>query len=173
MRLIFTSAVFVAALIVCSSAFGASQARCGKHELPWGSQCWHVVKERAHFALWLDDRGVLDQFADKHRPLAERFGPYWPPRKPEARAAVHAVWPQRLWPIVDCIVSREAGWYWRAHNDVYPDDSYGLFQINQLAWRLPDPVRLFDPEFNARVAYGLYRRAGFAPWRGGRYSCGF
>lgn len=170
MRFILTTAAIAAALILCSSSFGAT--RCGKHEVAWGKQCWHVVRERAHFALWLDDRGVLDQFADRHRNLAERFGAYWPPRKPEARAAAHAIWPRSTWPILDCVIGRESGWYWRAFNPVYPDRSMGLLQINTLAHKVPDEIRLFDPVYNLRVGLALYRRAGWAPWRGGRYSCG-
>lgn len=70
----------------------------------------------------------------------------------------------------------------RAHNGTYPDDSYGLWQINMLGGMGPERRArfglksnedLYDPETNARVALALKRaRRGYGDWstyRDGKY----
>ncbi len=70
----------------------------------------------------------------------------------------------------------------RAHNDVPPDDSYGLWQINMIGALGPDrrhhlhldsDRELFDPRTNAEAAYDISGRgASFTPWTtytGGAY----
>jgi hypothetical protein len=62
-----------------------------------------------------------------------------------------------------------------AHNTTYPDDSYGLWQINMLgkmgadrrkAFGIASNADLFDPNTNARAAHQVWRDAGksFSPW---------
>jgi Lysozyme like domain len=62
-----------------------------------------------------------------------------------------------------------------AHNDVPPDDSFGLWQINMLGALGPDRreklglsrnEELFDPPTNARAARFVFNEAGqkFRPW---------
>ncbi len=66
----------------------------------------------------------------------------------------------------------------KATNLIYPDKSYGLFQINMLnepgyllgeerikRYNLPNNEALFDPLTNAKVALDIYRRkGGFGDW---------
>ena len=64
----------------------------------------------------------------------------------------------------------------RAHNPKYPDNSYGLFQINMLdrpGYKLGEERRnkygitnndLYDPQTNARVALDILRTQGWDAW---------
>lgn len=45
-----------------------------------------------------------------------------------------------------------------------PETSYGLWQINTLAWTRYQPNDLLDPRKNAEAAYDIYKAAGWAPW---------
>lgn len=73
------------------------------------------------------------------------------------------------------IALAESGGRPSVHNDVPPDDSYGLWQINMLGALGPERRRQFDidsdrdlldPATNAEAAYDVFRRAGssFQPW---------
>ncbi len=69
----------------------------------------------------------------------------------------------------------ESGGETTAHNDKYPDDSYGLWQINMLGKMgearrkqlgLSSNQELFDPATNARAAHQVWTDAGgkWTPW---------
>jgi len=60
-----------------------------------------------------------------------------------------------------------------AHNRTWPDNSYGLWQINMLdrmgperrrQWGLSSNEQLFDPATNARAAKSVYDSQGFNAW---------
>jgi TP901 family phage tail tape measure protein len=60
-----------------------------------------------------------------------------------------------------------------AHNNKYPDNSYGLWQINMLGQMGPERRRqfgiqsneqLFDPAINARAAKSVFDEQGFGAW---------
>lgn len=93
-----------------------------------------------------------------------------------ADEAITAGWPQEelLW--LGKIMKRESGCKQRAHNGRWPDDSYGLLQINtrganwgELKWRcgLTRKDQLFDPVTNLSCGYKLYLAYGKRPWRVG------
>lgn len=65
----------------------------------------------------------------------------------------------------------------KAHNPRYPDDSYGLWQINYVARYREERVRKYgppesqyDPAHNARSAYALWLEQGWRGW--GAYNSG-
>lgn len=63
------------------------------------------------------------------------------------------------------IAMRESGGNPYAVNDNPPRErSYGLWQINVLAWKKYDPKDLIDPRKNAEAAYDIWKQAGWAPW---------
>lgn len=69
------------------------------------------------------------------------------------------------------IALAESGGNPRAHNAVFPDNSYGLMQINMLAHSkkklgISKNDDLYDPLTNMRAAYIVYNEAGktFRPW---------
>jgi Lysozyme like domain/Excreted virulence factor EspC, type VII ESX diderm len=72
------------------------------------------------------------------------------------------------------IALAESGGRTKAHNDLPPDDSYGLWQINMLGALGPERRRqfdldanrdLFDPETNAEAAFEISGRGeSFRPW---------
>ena len=73
----------------------------------------------------------------------------------------------------------------KAHNTKYPDDSYGLWQINMIdrpgymlgedrrkRFNIKDNTELFDPTFNAKIAYKISGGYNFNAWttyNNGRY----
>lgn len=76
---------------------------------------------------------------------------------------------------IDCIMYRESR-YKNAvsHRDANGSHDAGLFQINSVNarfWRKVTGTDYYknwaNPWLNARVAVGLWRAAGLAPWRGG------
>lgn len=71
------------------------------------------------------------------------------------------------------IAFAESGGNPNAHNTKGKDDSYGLWQINMKGdlgpsrrkdFGLKADSDLLDPQTNARVAFGIYKRSGFNPW---------
>lgn len=71
------------------------------------------------------------------------------------------------------IALAESGGNSTAHNDVPPDDSYGLWQINMLGrlgparraeLGLARDAELFDPAVNARAAALIRRQQGWQAW---------
>lgn len=96
--------------------------------------------------------------------------------------ALRAGWSSAQWPVIACIMEHpvyknvaESRGIPTVHNTRYPDDSYGLLQLNMRAhrsWAGPmvgwDFSRLFDGETNLRVAHRLFEMArGWSPWRSG------
>lgn len=95
--------------------------------------------------------------------------------------ALRAGWSLDQWPVVACIMEHpiykgtaESRGIPTVHNTRYPDNSYGLLQLNMRAhssWAGPmvgwDFNRLFDGETNLRVAHRLWELAGgsFSHWR--------
>jgi membrane-bound lytic murein transglycosylase MltF len=82
---------------------------------------------------------------------------------------------RRLWgpqaPRAFCIVGRESSWNPRA---VSRTNDHGLFQLNAIHARTYGRVwwaRRYDPVANVRMAWRLYRGAGWSPWAGGAYRC--
>lgn len=69
-----------------------------------------------------------------------------------------------------CIVARESNWDPKA---VSRTNDHGLFQLNAIHARAfgSDWAHRYDPVENVRMAFRLYKAAGFSPWAGGRYSC--
>lgn len=76
--------------------------------------------------------------------------------------------------IAVAIALAESGGNPGAHNPVWPDDSYGLWQINMIgslgpqrraAFGLNSNNDLFDPAVNARLAYAISSGgSNFTPW---------
>lgn len=68
--------------------------------------------------------------------------------------------------IAVAIAAGESGWNTTAHNPIYPDDSYGLWQINRLAHAWARPPGIYDAQTNAHAAFRVYRQSGysFRPW---------
>src|SRR5690606_27619034 len=81
-------------------------------------------------------------------------------------------WPEYLWGHVECIVMRESrGQPWQV-NLVWPDQSYGLMQINISPNANPRYAEwdLLNPVTNLAAGWDLYQRwqaitgYGFTPW---------
>lgn len=100
------------------------------------------------------------------------------------RAALQAGWAESDWPRLSCIIHRESRGQSGAYNPRYPDDSYGLIQLNMRAhrkWVGPlvdwDFNRLFDGYTNllhGRALYDLavgYYGNGWRPWFASNGSC--
>lgn len=68
--------------------------------------------------------------------------------------------------IAVAIAAGESGFNTDAHNPRYPDDSFGLWQINGLAHRWIYQMNWRHPDVNAQAAFRVYRQAGhsFRPW---------
>ena len=68
--------------------------------------------------------------------------------------------------IATAIPGRESRYNTQAHNPVYPDDSYGLWQINRLAWPQFSPAELTTLEGGARAMYVVSRGGtDWGPWK--------
>ena len=119
-------------------------------------------------------RGVQQQTSP---PVSDRY------RHPDSDVdrwygdALRAGWPAEDWERLACIIYRESRGQPDAHNPRYPDDSYGLVQLNMRAhrnWVGPlvewDFTRLFDGYTNllhGRALYDLavsYWGTGWSPW---------
>ena len=98
--------------------------------------------------------------------------------------AIAAGWPEQDWPRLACIIHRESRGDRFAHNPRYPDDSYGLIQLNMRAhrkWVGPlvgwDFTRLFDGYtvlLHGRTLFGMavgYYNDGWRPWISSNGSC--
>lgn len=68
--------------------------------------------------------------------------------------------------IAVAVSAGESGWNTTAHNPVYPDDSYGLWQINRLAHPWARPPGIYNAQTNANAAWRVYTQAGHSwrPW---------
>ena len=93
--------------------------------------------------------------------------------------------PEKEIPTMVAIAMAESGGDSGAHNTTYPDNSYGLWQINMLdepgymlgaerrkQFGLKSNEELFDPVKNAKAAYAIYKQQGFGAWSvytSGRY----
>jgi hypothetical protein len=68
--------------------------------------------------------------------------------------------------IAVAIAAGESGWNTTAHNPRYPDDSYGLWQINRLAHPWAVPPGIYSAQTNANAAWRVFTQAGFSfrPW---------
>lgn len=70
--------------------------------------------------------------------------------------------------VATAIAMRESGGNTGAHNPVYPDDSYGLWQINRLAWPQFSPAELATAEGNARAMLVVSNHGtNWQPWTTG------
>jgi len=98
--------------------------------------------------------------------------------------AIRAGWPEDEWPRLACIIHRESRGDPYAHNPRYPDDSYGLIQLNMRAhrkWVGPlvgwDFTHLFDGYTNllhGRTLFDMavgYHDDGWRPWIASNGSC--
>lgn len=105
-------------------------------------------------------------------PATSTTTPYVAPVQPQGNLTgwlAASPWPQSLWPVVECIVMRESrGQPWQT-NLVWPDQSYGLLQINIAPNANPQygGYDLLNPVVNLAVGWELYQVSGFAPWGGG------
>jgi len=86
------------------------------------------------------------------------------------RAIIRSIWPDALEDKAIAIATRESGLNPRAYNG---SCCYGLFQIYFTANRtflatlgVTSATQLLDPTINARAAYAMYQRSGWAPWGG-------
>lgn len=172
-------AVLVAlALLVGGGRAGAAECK-PKRQLAWGGSCYRYASavDRTRFALWLRDRGVIEQWARKHPRAARRFGRYFPPTPDAVRRAAIRVFSASSNPnAVDtalCIIGRESGFRFDAYSAT---DDVGPFQFNIVHWGdgVPPMLALMDPLFAARQAFTL-SQGGYrwSPWYGGRYGCGY
>lgn len=70
--------------------------------------------------------------------------------------------------VATAIAMRESGGNTAAHNPVPPDDSYGLWQINRLAWPQFSPAELSTAEGNARAMLVVSNHGtNWQPWTTG------
>ena len=94
-----------------------------------------------------------------------------------ASYARQAGFPEKIVPRMVAIALAESSGFAGAHNPTYPDDSYGLWQINMLdepGYRLGEERRaryglasndqLKDPLTNAKAALDVYKREGLNAW---------
>ncbi len=99
-------------------------------------------------------------------------------------SAIAAGWSEADWPRLACIIHRESRGEATAHNPRYPDDSYGLIQLNMRAhrkWVGPlvggDFDRLFNGYTNLKTGRTLFDMAvgyydnGWQPWNASKGSC--
>ena len=102
-----------------------------------------------------------------------------------ARTARAAGIPEDMIPTMVAIAMAESSGDSGAHNTKYPDNSYGLWQINMLdepdymlgaerrqKYGLSSNEELKDPLTNAKIAYEIYKVQGYAAWsvyKSGRY----
>ena len=102
-----------------------------------------------------------------------------------ARTARAAGIPEDKIPTMTAIAMAESSGDSEAHNTKYPDNSYGLWQINMLdepgymlgeerrkKFGLNSNEQLFDPITNAKIAYEIYKVEGYDAWsvyKSGKY----
>ena len=85
--------------------------------------------------------------------------------------------PEKDVPLMTAIALAESGGKSGAHNTTYPDNSYGLWQINMLdepgymlgeerrkQFGLKSNDELFNPVTNAKAAYSILKQQGFGAW---------
>ena len=85
--------------------------------------------------------------------------------------------PEKDVPLMTAIALAESGGKSGAHNTTYPDNSYGLWQINMLdepgymlgeerrkQFGLKSNDELFNPVTNAKAAYAILKQQGFGAW---------
>lgn len=74
-------------------------------------------------------------------------------------AAMKTVWPQPLWGQASAIIKAESGGNPKA---VSRTNDHGCFQMNRgyQSWGRA----VYDPTFNAKVAYRMYCARGWRPW---------
>ena len=85
--------------------------------------------------------------------------------------------PEKDVPLMTAIALAESGGKSGAHNTKYPDNSYGLWQINMLdepgymlgeerrkRFGLKSNDELFNPITNAKAAYAILKQQGFGAW---------
>ena len=85
--------------------------------------------------------------------------------------------PEKDVPLMTAIALAESGGKSGAHNTKYPDNSYGLWQINMLdepgymlgeerrkQFGLKSNDELFNPVTNAKAAYAILKQQGFGAW---------
>ena len=85
--------------------------------------------------------------------------------------------PEKDIPLMTAIALAESGGKSGAHNTTYPDNSYGLWQINMLdepgymlgeerrkLFGLKSNDELFNPVKNAKAAYAILKQQGFGAW---------
>lgn len=77
-----------------------------------------------------------------------------------------AGWEERHVPTMTAVALAESSGNPSAHNPKYPDDSYGLLQVNRLAHPEFSPETLRDPLRNAKAALNVFRekKQGFKAW---------
>lgn len=147
--------------------YGEGQIRYAGHGARfWRAQYLRAVRGRSHARAYLTTRrrgfgrgvvrvGGRGPEAWHYRLLRHRL-------HNDPRAAIRWVFKGRA-SMAICIASEESGLRRYA---VSPTGDYGLFQINRTAhsgW--VDFGRIFDPLYNARVAYRLSRRGtAWGPW---------
>lgn len=167
-----------ATLAVVLAASACTPMQLSTYERRTGTTIPKALKERLLAApdepfVMVDGTIFPDGKFVKHVAPAGSLCPQW---YGHARAAG---WLATDWPRLDRIIYRESRCNPKAHNPRYPDDSYGLMQLNMRAhrsWVGPmvgwDFTRLFDPTANLKVARVLYNKAasaygcGWQPWRG-------
>jgi hypothetical protein len=135
--------------------------------LRWGGESYQYRSghDRAAFALWLYDRGVLERFAQRNPQLAVRFGPFWPPNKDAVKRAITT----RFAPagnaavaLALCVSFEESRWHWRA---ISPTDDHGPWQINRRWHPEVDFTAVYDPWYSARQAWRISDGGqDFGPW---------
>src|SRR5512143_3705085 len=68
--------------------------------------------------------------------------------------------------IATAIAMRESAGILEAHNPVFPDDSYGLWQINRLAHPQYSPEQLVTADGNAQAMYAISSHGtNWQPWQ--------
>jgi hypothetical protein len=75
-----------------------------------------------------------------------------------------AGWAERHIPTMTAIAQAESSGNPLSHNAKYPDDSYGLLQVNRLAHPQFSPEQLRDPVGNAKAALDVFNRQGLRAW---------
>ena len=88
-------------------------------------------------------------------------------------AAIKAGFDHATATTMTAIALAESGGNSTAHNATYPDNSYGLWQINMLGamgparrnqFGIANNEALYDPTANAKAAYAIYKQQGLKAW---------
>lgn len=128
-----------------------------------------IITDTGHVVMDLEkafsNRQVIPSTNTSRVPVGARVPGFGSPPAPNKINSIPQIlkaagWPENLIPIMSAIAIAESSGNTTAHNAKYPDDSYGLWQINRLAHPQYSPEFLRDPVNNAKAALQVYNERG-------------